>query len=727
MTKTTDTIPRLLLLGVSVCLVWATADCARGTAREEGDAGGVTLLVNGGFEADGREVPTGWNLDSAVAGKGALSLEKSKGRDGGSALRLAPNSRNLPGPKPFALGQVIESDSVRGKKVRVSAWLGAEGGATAVVGMYLLKKDGGMLGGFQLRQPTNAGALVLQKDVIEVPSGRDVGSFIVFLAAEGTSGAAYFDDINMAVDQPGGAVETAGKRDSPHEAKVIVYAGRKIREIPRTLFGTNVEWINDGNSIWDSKRGRIDPEVVRLARELKVSRIRFGSDSYHWRDGVGPQDARPTTPHWGTGGDARSRHSFGTDEALSFAEQIGASLHILANVGTGTPQEAADWVRYVNAQDGPEQQHVEFWEIGNELYMKDDLSGGSMAPKAYAERFLAFAQAMKKVDPSIKLAAIGGENYGRYAFVQYPDWNQTVLKLAGDQIDYLAVHNAYAPLVIDGGAVEPRRVYQAMLAAPVLIRRNLETLASQIDSFSGKNASRIKIAVTEWGPFFHVDLKSPFVDHVKTLGSGLLTAGIMKVLIESPCVEVANFFKLTEASFMGWIGRRGDVCLPTAPYYALMMYTRHFGDVLVESHTESPTYDAPGVGLVAAVDDVPYLDVVAGISADGETLYALAINKHFDQPITARISIEGFRPRSSAQAWTLRGSGPDANTGTDLPKLPTGWAWGKQTEVEPYRRFHSGGPGEVTLSSASFDGAAEVFTYTFPAFSVTSIELRKAK
>src|SRR4029453_17827391 len=98
--------------------------------------------------------------------------------------------------------------------------------------------------------------------------------------------------------------------------------------------------------------------------------------------------------------------------------------------------------------------------------------------------------------------------------------------------------------------------------------------ARKIQSLDAESARRIKLAVTEWGPFFHVDVKSRFVDHVKTLGAGLFAASVLKVLNESPAVEVANAFKLVDPLFMGWIGRRPDgTYVPTGPYYALELFT----------------------------------------------------------------------------------------------------------------------------------------------------------
>jgi hypothetical protein len=53
-----------------------------------------------------------------------------------------------------------------------------------------------------------------------------------------------------------------------------------------------------------------------------------------------------------------------TTNFLYIARHTGAQHYMIANYGTGTPEEAADWVRYCNITN---QAGCKYWEIGNEI------------------------------------------------------------------------------------------------------------------------------------------------------------------------------------------------------------------------------------------------------------------------------------------------------------------------------------------------------------------------
>jgi alpha-N-arabinofuranosidase len=297
-----------------------------------------------------------------------------------------------------------------------------------------------------------------------------------------------------------------------------------------------------------------------------------------------------------------------------------------------------------------------------------------------------------------------------------------VVQIAGSEIDFLAVHCAYAPALYQDLGWDSRTVYAATLAAPSLIARQLNDLSRHLDALTPSRPTPIRIAVTEWGPYFQTAPSSRFIDHPKTLASALFAASTLKTFIESTRTDIADMFKLVESTYMGWIGIRNGAYAPKASLLAFQMFRSYFGTNLVSTTTVSPTYDSPTIGWVDAAGPVSFLDVVTSRSSDSKTLYVMGINKHFDRDITAHIHIQNFTMNGRATVYTLNGTAPDANTGTQLPSYP-GLTWATQAVIGPFSRFQNGGPLEVSISSSSLTNLTSDFDFVFRAHSVTSIAL----
>jgi alpha-N-arabinofuranosidase len=704
---------------------------ACGPAPLAADASG-NLIANGGFEAGGEPSPSGWSRDPQSAGKGDIALARENATSGSYALKLVPNEKNVDAEKfssPLALGQGFDARPLNGKTLRLAGSIAATGAATAVLAVYVHRADGQVIG-TRLTRSAKEGAASEQHGELIVPDDGKNKYVVLICAVEGQSGAAYFDDVRLTLASAQPAVRSPSEGPGPDlQAEVDIDAAKVLRSIPKTLYGTNLEWIWDGNGIVRGAAAGFDAQAVRLSRALGVTLLRFPggvfSDFYDWKNGTGAPAGRPETPHMPGAGS--SRHTFGTDEALQLSRELGAPLLITANIATGKPEDAVAWMRYVEQQAArdPAIPAVRFWEIGNENYNNGNLpylSQSTLTPEAYATRYLQFAKALRAANPRARLIAISDANFGSVYKPSYPDWDRKVLPIVGRDADYIAVHNAYSPTFAVDRGEDLRTLYGAMLASPHLVRRSLEQLTERIRAAAPDRADEIGIAVTEWGPAFQITPQGRYVDHVKTLGSALYVASVMKVFIETPKVQIANFFKLTDPLWSGWIGKRGGGFVATAPYYAFQMYTRHFGDRLVAAQTRSPAFSSRAAGMVDALEQVPYLEVVASTGSDGKSLHLIGINKHFDRAIRARIRIEGFTPSGAGRAWTLSGTSIDAHTGSDVFRAP-GVKWARQATDAKAGRFDQGGPDEVQVREAGTPAWGTSFEYVFPARSVTAMVL----
>jgi alpha-L-arabinofuranosidase len=167
--------------------------------------------------------------------------------------------------------------------------------------------------------------------------------------------------------------------------------------------------------------------------------------SYRWMDGVGPAHARPTKIdlHFGW----PIHYDFGTVEFVDWCRRIGAEPHLNFGLATGSLEDAAAWVEYCNRPGGTyfadlRRTHgreaplgVRYWQIGNEEYGAWEI--GHVAPAEYARTAREWAKAIRKVDPSVRLLAVGGVA-GNHQ--DNGDWAWEVLPKVAPWVDYITFH-----------------------------------------------------------------------------------------------------------------------------------------------------------------------------------------------------------------------------------------------------------------------------------------------
>jgi hypothetical protein len=262
---------------------------------------------------------------------------------------------------------------------------------------------------------------------------------------------------------------------APAAVDVTVNANEGMGTIPDTGYGLN-------SAVWDSQMNV--PAVQGLLGSAGVRMLRYpgGSygDIYHWQDNTAP------------GGSVAPGTNF--DAFMGTVRTIGAQAMLIANYGSGTPEEAADWVRYANVTKG---YGAKYWEIGNELYGNgyyganwETDNHADHSPVGYANNVLRYATAMKAVDPTIKIGAVltlpGNWPDSVVNASDTGDWNKTVLSIAGSAIDFAIVH--WYPSGTDA-ATE--------LNEPAQVVGELGQLRQEIDKYAGPDGGRIGMALTE--------------------------------------------------------------------------------------------------------------------------------------------------------------------------------------------------------------------------------------
>ena len=145
-------------------------------------------------------------------------------------------------------------------------------------------------------------------------------------------------------------------------ARIKIDLDRKIGEVNKNIYGNFVEHLGrcvyggiyDENSPLSNERG-LRKDVMEAVKELNVSLTRYPGgnfvSNYHWKDGIGPKDQRP--PRMELAWSRLETNHFGTDEFIEFAREVGTEPYFSVNMGTGTIEEAQQWVEYCNVKEGP--------------------------------------------------------------------------------------------------------------------------------------------------------------------------------------------------------------------------------------------------------------------------------------------------------------------------------------------------------------------------------------
>ena len=329
--------------------------------------------------------------------------------------------------------------------------------------------------------------------------------------------------------------------------------------------------------------GTLDPDEVALAKAMHITELRFGgnfSSYYHWRDGIGPEDKRVTIENiaWGI----PEYNNFGTDEFLQLCDLIGAVPQFDINMGSGTPEEAADWVRYIR-------EHHKgriLYEIGNELYGKWQVGYPTMSE--LPARTLAFSQAVRSVDPNAEIIATGRGPLGD------ENWNQAQLSDPAGTFNYLSLHFILGTNHPQKAAATPDFTAAAAYALPFAVGPYFTKVQAQVDGHP-ELRGKVHFAITEWlfnskgfGERNFTNESPSWMNE----GGAVMAAGFLNTLLRHTAeVKIADMTGIME--FAGIWKRREQVYAVPA-FYAFQMYTPVKDDTVLPVTTDSGTYSVAG-------------------------------------------------------------------------------------------------------------------------------------
>ncbi len=449
-------------------------------------------------------------------------------------------------------------------------------------------------------------------------------------------------------------------------ARIKIDTERTIGEINKNIYGNFAEHLGrciyggiyDPGSKLSNKMG-FRKDVLKAAKGLNVPLLRWPGGNfvsgYHWEDGIGPKKNRPerTDLAWHT----PEPNTFGTDEFIDFCRAVGTEPYFAVNLGTGTLDEARNWVEYCNVKEGPyyaelrkknghtKPHNVMYWSLGNE--MDGFWQMGHKNADDYGKYALEAAKLMKWTSPEIKLIAAGSSNF--YGGADPHGWNRVVLDYLKDYVDYIALHKYVGNRDND---------YYSFMASTMDIDERTSIVEGQIKEALSKSRRKtpIYVAWDEYNVWYRARGGAAArgrnaLEEKYNLEDALVVAGFLNAFIRNAhIVKMANMAQLVNVIAPIFTSET-DMFRQTI-YYPLALYANNSHGTALDAFVDSPTYDTE------QWKQVPYLDV--SVAYNNDEVIINVVNRHLEESINTEIISQTGEFSGTFSVYEV--NGPDVKT-----------------------------------------------------------------
>ena len=452
------------------------------------------------------------------------------------------------------------------------------------------------------------------------------------------------------------------------KVELTVDVSKAGAKIDRNIFGQFAEHLGHGiyEGVWvgpDSKipntRG-IRNDVVAALKAIRVPNVRWPggcfADEYHWRKGIGPADQRVVSlnPNWGG---VTEPNTFGTHEFMDFLDQIGSEAYVSVNVGSGTPQEASEWLEYLTtaqpttlakeraANGHPAPYKVAYLGIGNESWD----CGGNMTPDYYLNQLKIYSRFVRNFNPAqqnkqqmLKIAVGPGGGEPRWT-----EWTEAIMKAHQNhswswEINGLSLHSytvvRWPPAFksVGFGEAEYSQILKSTLDMEELISKH----SAIMDKYDPEK--KVALVVDEWGGWYApLPGSNPgFLVQQNSMRDAVLAALNLNIFARhADRVRMANIAQMINVLQAMIITDKEKMVL-TPTYYVFKMYAPFQDATFVPVALNSGEYTHDNLKL-------PRVDAIAAKDKAGK-LWLELTNVDPNEPVEIEVNLGGVTAKSAA-------------------------------------------------------------------------------
>ncbi len=366
-------------------------------------------------------------------------------------------------------------------------------------------------------------------------------------------------------------------------------------------------WVNENSQV--PKKDRIRLDIVEALKKIKIPNLRWPggcfADEYHWRDGIGPREQRPKMVNTNWGG-VTEDNSFGTHEFLELCSLMNCEPYIAGNVGSGTVEEMAKWVEYLNfdgvspmaalrKQNGRAAPwKVSFWGVGNESWG----CGGNMTPEFYSDQYKRYATYARNYPGAPLKKIASGANSEDYNWTEVCMKNIRVGEMWGISMHYYTIPTGNWRT--KGSATKfDEKEYFATMKNCLKIEELINKHSTIMDKYDP--SKRVALVVDEWGIWTDVEpgTNPGFLYQQNSMRDALVAASSLNIF-NNHCervrmAELAQTVNVLQALVL----TEKDKMLLTPTYHVFDLYKVHQDATLLPLKFTSPDYTVDGQSIPA--------------------------------------------------------------------------------------------------------------------------------